>query len=574
MNPKIAGFDRRPGGLTRRMFLGAGAAGSAALLAGGWSSLLEAAPRPAMRYSGDGAPWIEATIPQLQAMMNSGQLTSRELVQAYLARIDSLNPLLHAVIETNSQAVSIAVQRDNERRAGRVRGPLHGIPVLVKDNIATDDTMQTTAGSLALVNSRVPADAPLVANLRAAGAILLGKANLSEWANWRGWDSISGWSARGGFTVCPYVLADNPWGSSSGSAVAAAANLTAIAVGSETDGSIMAPSHANSAFGLKPTVGRISGSGIIPIAHSQDTAGPITRNATDATLLLSVLSDPSHPFSVTLAKGALSGVRLGMDPKYFDTWDWGSPYFKPVIDQVLLALQDLGAILVEIDTDPTFLAGPDETTVLEYEFKVQVAQYLATLQHCEAKTLADLIEFDNTHCWQEMFYFGQGIFETSEGTSGDLTDPIYVTARQNCIQNSRTNGIDKALSDYNVQALIAPTWTWLYSFAAVAGYPSISVPAGYMPNDVIGAPWDPNAVVTHKGSPVGFCFVGGAWQEAKILRYAYDLEQYMMARRQPQYLPPPAPVYGNAGYCSGKPKFHGGTGNVDWRAKARGKGIV
>jgi amidase len=556
-------------GVTRRTFLGAGAAAGAALAANNWSSLVQAATTRPVPYAD--APWIEATIPQLQAMMRARQLTSRELVQGYLARIDALNPLLGAVIQTNPQAVSIAAQMDNDRRAGRVRGPLHGIPVIVKDNIATDDTMQTTAGSLALVNSHVPADAPLVAQLRAAGAIILGKANLSEWANWRGWDSISGWSARGGFTVCPYVLDDNPWGSSSGSAVATAANLCAVAVGSETDGSIMAPSHANSSFGLKPTLGRISGKGVIPIAHSQDTAGPMTRTATDAALLLGVLSDPAHPFSVTLERGALKGVRLGMDPKYFDTWDWGSPYFKPVIDDVLQALQDLGAVLVNIDTDPSWLTNGDEITVLLYEFKVQIAEYLATLQHCEAKTLADLIQFNATHCWQELRYFGQGIFESSEATSGNLNDPEYVAARANSILNSRTLGIDKALSDNNVEALIAPTWTWLYSFAAVAGYPSISLPAGYMPYEVVGAPWDPNAVVTHEGSPVGFCFLGGAWQEAKILRYAYDLEQELNARQQPKYLRD-VPVRVDAGYCSGKPQMHGGTGNVDWRAK--GKRVV
>jgi len=558
-------------GVSRRTFLGAGAAAGAALAAGNWPSLLQAAVTRPIPYAE--APWIEATIPQLQSLMTAGKLTSRELVQGYLARIEALNPLLHAVIETNSQAESIAARLDNERRAGRARGPLHGIPVLVKDNVATDDAMQTTAGSLALVNSRVPADAPLVAQLRAAGAVILGKANLSEWANWRGWDSISGWSARGGFTVCPYVLDDNPWGSSSGSAVAAAANLCAAAVGSETDGSIMAPSHANSAFGLKPTVGRISGSGIIPIAHSQDTAGPITRNATDAALLLGALSDPQHPFSVTLERGALSGVRLGLDPKYFETWDWGSPYFKPVIDQVLQALQDLGAVLVTIDTDPAWLASGDETTVLRYEFKAQIAEYLATLQHSEARTLADLIQFNNTHCWQEMTYFGQGIFEWCEESSGDLTTPEYVTARENCITNSRTLGIDKALADYDVDALISPTWTWLYSFAAVAGYPSVSLPAGYMPYEVVGAPWDPAAVVTHQGSPVGFCFVGGAWQEAKLLRFAYDLEQELNARRQPQYLRQ-VPERTVAGYCTGKPKMHGGTGNVDWRANARGKHVI
>ena len=553
-------------GVTRRKFLGAGAAAGAALATSNWSSLLQAATTRPVPYAD--APWIEATIPQLHAMMNARQLTSRELVQGYLARIHALNPLLGAVIETNPQAVSIAAHMDNERRTGRVRGALHGIPVIVKDNIATDDRMQTTAGSLALVNSHVPADAPLVAQLRAAGAIILGKANLSEWANWRGWDSISGWSARGGFTVCPYVLDDNPWGSSSGSAVATAANLCAVAVGSETDGSIMAPSHANSAFGLKPTLGRIAGRGVIPIAHSQDTAGPMTRNATDAALLLGVLSDPAHRFSVRLKRGALKGVRLGMDPKYFDTWDWGSPYFKPVIDEVLLALQDLGAVLVNIDTDPSWLANGDEITVLLYEFKVQIAEYLATLRHCEAKTLADLIQFNNTHCRQEMKYFGQGIFESSEATSGNLNDPEYVAARANCILNSRTLGIDKALRDNNVEALIAPTWTWLYSFAAVAGYPSISLPVGYMPYEVVGAPWDPDAVVTHEGSPVGFCFLGGAWQEAKILRYAYDLEQELDARRQPKYLRA-VPVRVEAGYCSGTPQMRSATGNVDWRAKGK-----
>jgi amidase len=276
---------------------------------------------------------------------------------------------------------------------------------------------------------------------------------------------------------------------------------------------------------------------------------------------------------VRLERGALSGVRLGMDPKYFESWDWGAPYFEPVIDNVLDALGDLGAVLVEVDTTPEWLTEPDELTVLMYEFKVQIAEYLATLGHCNARTLADLIQFDNTHCWQEMMYFGQGIFESSEETSGDLSDSVYVTARQNCILNARTLGIDKALADYNVEALIAPTWTWLYSFAALAGYPSISLPAGYMPYDVIGAPWDPNAVLTHKGSPVGFCFVGGAWQEAKLLRYAFDLEQELDARMQPEYLRQ-VPDRTPADYCTGKPKMHGGTGNIDWRANAKGKGVV
>jgi len=557
--------DRSSRGVTRRTFLGAGAATGAALMATRWSSLVKAAPAAPASIPFDDAPWIDATIPELQAMMNAGQLNSRDLVKGYLERIDALNPLLGAVIETNPQAVSIASDLDNERRAGRVRGPLHGIPVLVKDNIATNDTMQTTAGSLALVNSHVPADAPLVANLRNAGAIILGKANLSEWANFRGAPSVSGWSARGGFTVCPYVLGDNPWGSSSGSAVAAAANMCAVAVGTETDGSIMAPSHANSTFGLKPTVGRISGTGIIPIGHSQDTAGPMTRTATDTAVLLGVLSDPSHPFTVSLERGALNGVRLGIDRKYFDDPFFGAPDYAPVINPVLDALQQLGAVLVEVETDPTFLLGPDELTVLLFEFKAQVAEYLTALQHSQARTLADLIQFDSTHCWQEMEWFGQEIFEFAESTSGDLTDQEYLTARQNCILASRTNGIDAVLASNNVEALIAPTFTFLYSIAAVAGYPSISLPAGYMPNAVPG--------IANVGSPVGFTFVGAAWDEAKILGYAYDLEQEIDARRPPQFLGQ-VPTRTDAGICTGRPQFHGGTGNVNWRAKARGRGIV
>jgi amidase len=553
-------------GVSRRTVLQKGAVAGAALLAGSWSPASGAASaRPAPHAD---APWIGASIPQLQTMLNAGVFTSRELVQGYLARIDALNPLLGAVIQTNPQAVSIATQLDNERRAGRMRGPLHGIPLLLKDNIATNDTQQTTAGSLALVNTRVPADAQLVAQLRRAGAIILGKANLSEWANFRGFDSISGWSARGGFTVCPYVLDDNPWGSSSGSAVAVAADLCAAAVGTETDGSIMAPSHASSTFGVKPTLGRISGKGVIPLARSQDTAGPMTRSAIDSALLLSAMSEPAYPFAVNLQRGALNGVRLGFDPLYFDDWYFGSPQFKPVVDNALAVLQSLGAVLVPVQTDPSWLLNGDEFTVLLYEFKVQIAEYLATLKHSQARTLADLIRFNETHCWQEMRYFGQSIFEYAEGTSGNLLDPEYLNARARCLLNSRVLGIDKVLQDYNVQALIAPTWTFLYSFAAVAGYPSLSLPIGYMPNEVVGAPWNPDEVVTRRGSPVGFCFIGGAWQEARILRFAYDLEQQLQAQRLPQYLGQ-VPQRFDAKYCTGKPKPHGGTGNLNWREGRR-----
>ncbi|HQR11191.1 MAG TPA: amidase family protein [Casimicrobiaceae bacterium] len=530
-----------------------GAASGAALLAGRWSSPLSASQRPSIGAAGNG-PWVDATIPQLQAMMASANLTSRELTQGYLSRIGALNPLLNAVIETNPQAVSIATQRDNERRAGRLRGPLHGIPVLLKDNIATADTMQSTAGSLALVNSRVPADAALVKQLRDAGAVILGKANLSEWANFRGF-SYNGWSARGGFTRCPYVLDNDPLGSSSGSAVAVAANLCAAAVGTETDGSIMAPSYANSTFGLKPTVGRVPGTGIIPLARSQDTAGPMTRSATDSAIMLGALSSPSVDFTPSLRRGALQGVRLGVDEKYFTDPFWGQPDALPVMLTVLDTLEDLGATLVDVTTDPTWMLTSNEFDVLLYEFKVQVADYLATLEHCEARTLADLITFDSTHCWQEMKYFGQELFEWAEATSGDLTDPYYVAARQFCIQNSRTDGIDAALNSTvpPIDALVAPTLTWLYSYAAVAGYPSISMPAGYMDD----------------GSPLGFLFVGGAWQEAKLLGYSYDLEQELNARVPPTFLGAVPSEPPGAGICTGKPKPHGGTGKVEWRGGRR-----
>ncbi|HUL79931.1 MAG TPA: amidase family protein [Vicinamibacteria bacterium] len=522
-------------GISRRAFLGAGAAGGVALLAGDWSYPLSASPPQKPLFKGSDAPWIDATIPKLHALMASGRLTSRELTIGYLERIERLNPLLHAVIETNPAAVAIAVRRDLERRVGRCRGPLHGIPVLVKDNIATDDAMHTTAGSLALLHSRVPSDARLVKQLRDAGAVILGKTNLSEWANFRGFGSYNGWSARGGFTRCPYVLGNDPIGSSSGSAVSAATNLCSVAVGTETDGSIMAPSHANSTFGLKPTVGRVPGAGIIPIGHSQDTAGPMTRTATDAAILLGVLSSPAVDYTTALHRGALKGARLGVDRKYFDDDFWGFPISSAVMANVLTALESLGAELIDVTTDPEWQLTSNEYDVLLYEFKVQIAEYLAKLRHCKSHTLADLIAFNLAHCPQEMKYFGQEIFELAEATSGDLTDPYYVAARQFCIQHSRTNGIDAALASHTppLDALIAPTWSWLYSFAAVAGYPSISLPAGYLDD----------------GSPVGFCFVGGAWNEKTLLGFSYDLEQELKARIAPKYLGTVPPEPPDAGFC-------------------------
>ena len=336
-NPKSKTEESSRCGVSRRAFLGASTLGGTALLAAGLSALLRPSSSSAA-IADENAPWFEAAIPQLQALMASGALTSRALTLAYLQRINRLNPLLNAVIEINPNAVDIATQLDNERRSGGLRGPLHGIPLLLKDNIATDDQLQTTAGSLALLGSRVPADAPLTSRLRAAGAIILGKANLSEWANFRGfapcpssWTCLNGWSGRGGFTQNPYILNWTACGSSSGSAVATATNLCAAAVGTETDGSITCPASNNLIVGLKPTVGLISQDGIIPIAHSQDTAGPMGRTVTDVAILLGALQTPfgsvaghnlPREYTQFLRRGALRGARIGVDRKFF-TLDYG-----------------------------------------------------------------------------------------------------------------------------------------------------------------------------------------------------------------------------------------------------------
>lgn len=547
------GLAERPKGWSRRKFLGSGAALGAAFLAGGWPKTSQPSIQGGKGKPGKTLSLFDASIPELQDWMASGRLTSRELTQAYLARIRDLNPLLHAVIETNPLAVALAARLDIERRWGWVRGPLHGIPIIVKDNIATGDTMQTTAGSLALVNSRVPCDAPLVRQLRDAGAVILGKANLSEWANFRGYGSYNGWSARGGFTRCPYLLSNDPLGSSSGSAVSAAAGFSAAAVGTETDGSIMAPSDHNHVFGLKPTVGLISGRGIIPIAHSQDTAGPIARTVTDAAILLGAIKDGWGDYRTCLRRGSLNGARIGVDMKYFQDPFWGFPDTWPIMAQVLDAMEKLGATLIEVNTDPSFLMNNDEWNVLLYEFKVQIAEYLATLRHTQERTLADLIAFDIKHCPQEMKYFGQEIFEAADATSGDLTDPIYTAARAGCIENARVNGIDGWLASANppLDVLVAPTWSWLYSVAAVAGYPSTSLPVGFLDD----------------GSPVGFCMISGAWQEAKLLAYNYDLEQELNAQVPPRFLGSVPPEPPDAGICAGLPKITAKAAQAGRRAR-------
>jgi amidase len=524
--------------VTRRKFLGTAALGGAALLSGGLGSLVSRSVSAAGDFQ-----FLEATIPELQAAMASGQLTSARLVRDYLDRIHSLNPLLHSVIETNPVAVCIAQQLDEERRNGHVRGPLHGIPVLVKDNIATaaetcdgnEAMMQTTAGSLALVGSRVPGDAVIIRQLRDAGAIILGKTNLGEWANFRGTDIAYplavGWSARGGSTINAYNLGYTSWGSSSGSANGVAANLCSVAVGTETDGSITGPSAVENIVGLKPTLGLVSQEGIIPISHQQDTAGPMGRSVTDVAILLNVLKSPfgrvlgqplPKDYTVFLRRGALQGARIGRDVRYFDYNYYGSGIpgdFSTVgyAEHALQVMKDLGATIVDCDTGDVFQYTDDEFTALLYEFKVQIAEYLATLTNTNMRTLADLINFNNVHCRQELIYYGQDVFEAAEQTNGYPTNPLYVHARMHA-QFLARRGIDNALAEHNLDAIVAPHLT-NSTGPAVAGYPNLSLPVGIRPS----------------GKPAGMLMYSTFLREPKLLGFGYDLEQRMQVRRQPQF---------------------------------------
>src|SRR5437667_7976849 len=397
--------------------------------------------------------------------MAAGQLTAHDLVLGYLQRIHSLNPTVRAVVETNSNAVASASSLDNERSRGIVRGPLHGIPLLVKDNIATLDNMQTTAGSLAIYGGQVPADAPIIQRLRAAGAIILGKSNLGEWANFRGFDNAYplavGWSARGGDTINAYDLSYTSWGSSSGSGAGAAANLCAAAVGTETDGSITGPSAVENIVGLKPTLGLVSQDGIIPIAHQQDTAGPMARSVTDVAILLGALQSPFGPvighhlpsgYTQFLQRGALNGARIGRDVRYFDYSYYGSgiPGDQNTVafaEHALSVMESLGATIVDTDTGDVFAYNGDEFTALLYEFKAQIAEYLATLTNTNMRSLADLIAFNEAHCRQELVYYDQDVFLESEQTMGYPHNPIYVAARTHATDTARS-GTDDALADH------------------------------------------------------------------------------------------------------------------------------
>src|SRR5947208_9573576 len=517
---------------TRRKFIGTTALSSAALLSGGLTSLIQRSASAA-----GGFDFIEKSIPELQDAMASGQITSRELTHGYIRRIQSLNPLLHSVIELNPNAIAIAAGLDNERRRGQVRGPLHGIPLLVKDNVATDDQMQTTAGSLAIYGNHVPGDAVIIEQLRAAGAIILGKSNLGEWANFRDDEAETyplavGWSARGGSTNNAYDLSYTSWGSSSGSANGAAANLCAAAIGTETDGSITGPSAVENIVGLKPTLGLVSQDGIIPIAHQQDTAGPMARSVTDVAILLGALQSPfgevrghhlPDDYTQFLQRGSLQGARIGRDVRYFDYSYYGSgipgdQHTVAFAEQALSVMESLGATIVDTDTGDVFAYNGDEFTALLYEFKAQIAEYLAPLTNTNMRSLADLIAFNQAHCRQELVYYDQDVFLESEQTTGYPHNPIYVAARTHATSTAQA-GIDNALAADNLDAIVAPHLT-NSTGPAVAGYPNLSIPVGIRDN----------------GRPAGMLMYSTFLHEPQLIGFGYDLEQELNVRRQPQFL--------------------------------------
>jgi amidase len=515
---------------------------SAALL-GAERAPAAAAETPASD-AGSAGSLDEVGIDELQARMASGAESSKSITQKYLDRIAQRDGRVRSVLETNPDALAQAEALDRERKAGKVRGPLHGIPVLLKDNIATKDRMHTTAGSLALMDSVVPADAFLVARLREAGAVLLGKTQLSEWANFRSTHSSSGWSGRGGQCRNPYALDRSPSGSSSGSGVAVSANLCAVAVGSETDGSIVSPSSASALVGVKPTVGLVSRSGIVPISHSQDTAGPMARTVKDAALLLEVLAgrDPADVatgakgarfdvrYSAALDRSALKGARIGVARnKYFGY----HPATDALAEEALKVLKAEGAVLV----DPANIAtagkiDEPELEVLLYEFKADLESYLSKLGGSGPRTMKALIEWNQAHADTEMPLFGQELFLDAE-KKGPLTSAAYRKARDACIRLSRKEGIDATLSKHRLDAIVAPTQgpSWLIDWVngdyssggcstapAVSGYPHVTVPMGQV-----------------RGLPVGFSFIGGAWSEAKLLGLAYAYEQASRARKPPTF---------------------------------------
>jgi amidase len=487
---------------------------------------------------------VEASAADLQAAMTSGRLTAKSLTAQYLARIkkiDKSGHSLNSIIELNPDALAIAEALDKERKAKGPRGPLHGIPVLLKDNIATADKMQTTAGSLAMIGAKAPRDAFLVAKLREAGAVILGKTNLSEWANIRSTRSTSGWSARGGLTKNPYALDRNTSGSSSGSGAAMAASLATLAVGTETDGSITSPASVNGLVGIKPTVGLISRDGIIPISHSQDTAGPMTRTVADTALLLTAMAGVdardvatalSKPLDYTafLDAEGLKGARIGIA----SNGRASNARVQPIVDAAIEAMRAKGAVLIDVEVPNVAKYAQTELEVLLYELKADLNKYLAEFgQGASVRSLKDVIAFNERNRDREMPYFDQELFIRAQAKGG-LDSKEYLAALANNHKYSRAEGIDKVMKENKLDALFGLTGgpAWITDFvnadhftdsfttpAAVAGYPHITVPAGFI-----------------AGLPIGVSFVAGPYAEGMLIKLAYAFEQATKHRRAPRYL--------------------------------------
>ncbi|WP_419161633.1 amidase [Candidatus Palauibacter sp.] len=542
--------------IDRRSFIGASVAGGLGAVAAASGCASEDGPGGAASGSADDTAAVppfeldEVTVAQLQASMASGERTARSIAELYLERIEALDgqgPELRSIIETNPDALEIADELDAERAAGNVRGPLHGIPVALKDNIDTHDRMTTTAGSLALEGSIPPQDSGVAARLREAGALILAKANLSEWAYFRGERATSGWSARGGQCRNPYALDRNPCGSSSGSGVAASANLCALTVGTETGGSIMCPSSSNGIVGIKPTVGLWSRAGVIPISHSQDTAGPMCRTVRDAAVLLGACIgvDPRDPataasegnahadYTQFLDPAGLRGARIGV-VRTFPGFD---PRVLALFDEAIEAMRAAGAVIIDpANMDAAAWNDPLSLVVLEFEFKTDLNAYLAGRgEDAPVKSLAEVIEFNERNAEREMPHFGQQRLIAAE-SRGPLTDPEYLNAVATIQRANREDGIDRLAREQNLDAIVAPTrdlpWPTDHikgdrldggssaAPAAIAGYPDITVPMGFV-----------------RGLPTGISFFGPAWTEPTLLRIAYAYEQATQERRAPTFAP-------------------------------------
>ncbi|MEM7477496.1 MAG: amidase [Planctomycetota bacterium] len=557
-NTKSFAMTEKPDSLSnsfqanRRTVLTAAVAGGSAALAGSLNAQTANATNTTM--PGESKSPVqqtsyelsERTLDELQQSLQSGEFTSKGLVEKYLVRIAEIDPHLGSIIETNPDAEAIASQFDQERAAGKLRGPLHGIPILVKDNLDTADRMRTTAGSLALMETPKPTeDSFVVQKLRQAGAIILGKTNLSEWANIRSTSSTSGWSGRGGQTNNPYALDRNPCGSSSGSGVAVAASLATAAIGTETNGSITCPSACCSLVGIKPTVGLVSRRGIIPISHSQDTAGPMARTVREAAIVLSAIAGSDSQDAVTfdadkhlqdytksLDPNGLQGAKVGVARNFFGE----HPGIEGLLETALEAIKQAGAELIDTEgLAVTDEAGEASGTVLEYELKHDMAAYLSRLgPDSPMKTLQDLINFNEANRDKELQYFGQEFF-LAANERGPLTDYEYIEARNRCLRFNRSEGIDKVADELELDCFVAPViglpcltdlingdkWGSYYSPspAAIAGYPSITVPAGYF-----------------RGLPLGLLFFGKAWTEPKLIKMAYAFEQATKYRKPPEFL--------------------------------------